>query len=76
VDEVIGRGGGEERVVARDLAGGIDSLDALSKDIDFGPAIFALQRGKLAVGVGDADVVQIDERELADAGAGQRLDDP
>jgi hypothetical protein len=76
MDEAIGAGGGEEGVVTGDAAVGIDALDALGEDVDLWAAKFAFERGKLAVGVGDADIVEVDEGEVADGRTGKRLDDP
>jgi hypothetical protein len=76
MDEAIGAGGGEEGVVTGDAAVGVDALDALGEDVDLWAAKFAFERGKLAVGVGDADIVEVDEGEVADGRTGKRLDDP
>jgi len=59
-----------------DVAIGIYRLHAASHHINFWFPKFRIQRVKLAIGITDANVVEIDEGDLADAGAGERFDGP
>jgi len=52
---------------------GIDRAHASRDDVDLGMAIFAIECVQLAIGIGDADIVGIDDREFTDARARQRL---
>ena len=76
MDEVAGGRFGQKGVMAGDLTAGIDAPDALGENVYLGPAIFAFEGGNLAVGIGDADVVQVNESQPADARTRQGLDDP
>ena len=68
------------QIGGRDKGGVCDDFDlrgdqtaALGQHVHFGLTDGAIQRVELAVNVGDTDVVQIDQRELANARARQRL---
>ena len=50
--------------------------DDLGQNIDFRAAIFAFEGGNLPVGIGDTNIVHIDERKPANAGTGERLNNP
>ena len=76
VNELIGIDRREECMMEGDAAGGIDAADALGEDVDLRAAKFAIEGGELAVGVGDTDIVQIDEGKMADSGTGEGLRDP
>ena len=69
-------GGRDEGGIRDDLDLGGNQAAALGQHIYFGLANRAIQRVELAVNVGDTHVVQIDQREFADARAGERLDRP
>jgi len=59
-----------------DGAFGIDEVNALGQNVDFGAPRSAGHSVDLAVGVGETDVVPVDQREMPDAAARQRLADP
>ena len=67
---------GDEIVDAADLRTRVDLQDALSHGVDLGHAVGIAQRVNLAVGVGDGNVVEIDQRELADTASRQRFRHP
>ncbi|MCY1428057.1 hypothetical protein D9M71_439280 [compost metagenome] len=56
-----------------DHAGRVDGADALGHHLHLGLAHGAFYGMHLAVGVGDADVVQVEQGDLAHSGAGQGL---
>ncbi len=58
---------GDEIVDAADLGARVDLGDALGHRIDLGLAVSVTQRVDLAVGVGDRDVIEVDQRQPADA---------
>jgi hypothetical protein len=51
-------------------------VDASGHDFDLGPAEFAVEGVRLAVHVADADVIEVNQRQGADARAGERFDGP
>ena len=55
---------------------GVNGPHAPRQDFDLGLAQLAVQRMELAVDVADADIVQIHQGQLANAGAGQGFDRP
>ena len=55
---------------------GMDGADALGHGIGFLSADLPVHGVELAVDVGEADFVEIDEGEVADAGAGESFDGP
>ena len=59
-----------------DPAGRVDQPDALGHCLDLGQAETAVQRVDLPVDVGFAHVVEVDQRQLADSGAGQGFHGP
>src|SRR5690606_21162062 len=75
--DVLGHGlAGDEISHRMDLAGRIDGADACRHLVDLGLAHGALNGMHLPVGVGDADVVQVEQRDLAHAGTGQCFGGP
>jgi hypothetical protein len=58
------------------VALGRNLAHAFGEHGDFRFSNAAVERRELAIDVGDAHIVGIDEREKADAGARQCLDDP
>src|ERR1035441_2967858 len=58
------------------IAVGINGSQAARQDLDLGLAELAVQRMELAVDVADANVIQIDESQLANAGHCQGFDLP
>ncbi len=59
-----------------DVSMGIDGFQALGHGIGLGTTVLSFQRMQLAVGVGHADIVHVDQRQGADAAAGQGLGGP
>ena len=84
VDDHIVRGlekfrsglGREECGVCVDGACGMNGVDAFSQDLHLGVAYGRIERVDLTVGVADADLIEIDERQAPDAGAGERFGGP
>ena len=72
------RGGLLVEKLAHDLevAAGMDRQRALRHRVGFLASDLPVHRVELAVHVGDADFIQIDQREMADAGACQRFHRP
>ena len=66
----------EEGMQRVDLAIRVDDLDALFEHVDLRPAKGPVVSVQLAVDVGDADVVEIHDRQAANAGPGQGFDGP
>ncbi len=65
--------GGNEVIHLDHLAIRVDGTDALGHHLRLEATDRALHGVDLAVGVGDADVVHVDQGDLVDAGTGQRL---
>ena len=59
-----------------DVAVGIDRFHAKSQHVDFWFAKFAIQSVELAIGISDADVIEVDECEFPNARAGKRFNGP
>jgi hypothetical protein len=59
-----------------DLSAGMDGARALGHRVGFLATDLAVHRVELAIDVGDADFVEIDERQVANAGSGERFDRP
>jgi len=59
-----------------DVALGINRFHAASHYVDFWFPEFAVQCVELAVGIADANVVEVDECQLTDAGTGESFDGP
>ncbi|MNI64461.1 hypothetical protein D3C73_1199050 [compost metagenome] len=68
--------GGDEVIHLDHLAVGVDGADALGHDFCLEAADRALHGVDLTIGVGDADVIHVDQGDLVDAGTGQRLGRP
>ena len=64
---------GNKVIYQRDLALRIDGENTGRHRLDFQRPHCALQGVDLAVGVGDTDIIQIDQRQMANPGACQRL---
>lgn len=62
-------GGGEKLGYWRDAAGGIDEADTVGERRDLGTPDLPVERGELAIDVGDAHVVEVDQRDGPDATA-------
>lgn len=75
-EECVGIFLGEERLAWVDPGIGVDGVDALRHDIDLGATNGVVQGVDLAVDVGDAEVVEIEEGEGADAAAGEGFGGP
>lgn len=58
---------GKELLEFDDFGGGVDLADAIGHDAGFGVADVRGGCVELAVDIGDADIVHIDERDGADA---------
>lgn len=67
---------GQKRSVNGDPATGVDGVHALGKYVRLRPADRVCHGMELPVRVGDAHVVEVDQRERSDAAAGERLDGP
>ena len=74
--EPVGRAFQEKRGHRFHRATRVDAPDPLREHLHFGTPDLALHRGKLAVGVGDADIVHVDQRQAAHARTRQRLGGP
>lgn len=72
----VGGFGGIENGVGENFAIGVDGADAMCEDVDFGFAEVGGEGGELAIDVGDADFVEIDEGKFAQAGSGEGFDGP
>ncbi|GAA16702.1 conserved hypothetical protein [Pseudomonas aeruginosa NCMG1179] len=59
-----------------DPAGRVDGPDARRHHLDLGLAHRAFDGMHLAVGVGHADIIEVEQGNLADAAAGQRFRRP
>ncbi len=68
--------GGEELLDGFDVTCGVDGLGALGHDLDLWLSRGTLDGMDLAVCVRDADLVEINQRERSDAGAGKGFDCP
>ncbi|MNR49187.1 hypothetical protein D3C85_1685270 [compost metagenome] len=68
--------GGDEVIHLDHLAIGVDGTNALGHDFCLEAADRALHGVDLTIGVGDADVIHVDQGDLVDAGTGQRLGCP
>ncbi|MNE51700.1 hypothetical protein D3C80_1463390 [compost metagenome] len=68
--------GGDEVIHLDHLAIRIDGTDALGHHLCLETADRALHGMDLAIGVGDTDVVHVDQGDLVDAGPSQRLGRP
>ncbi len=55
---------------------GVDAAQPLGHHLDLGLADGAVERMQLTVGVADADIVQIEQRDFAHPGAGNRFRRP
>jgi hypothetical protein len=75
-EDFFGVGFEKEFLTRVDLTIRIDGAHAFGHDFDLGLPKRAGERVKLAVGVADADIVEINQRELSDAGTSERLDAP
>jgi hypothetical protein len=66
----------KERVDWPNLAIRVDGFYTRGQDIDFWLSELAFDGMKLAIDVADTNIVQIDQRETAEAGASERFDSP
>ena len=60
----------------RNFTSGVDGVHTIGQDRDLGLADGLSERGEWAIDVGDADVIEIDQRQSADAAARKGLDHP
>ncbi len=76
IEQCLSVGFGEEFRQRAHVTLGIDAADAFGHDFDFDSANIRVERMKLTIHIADADLVEIDEREVADARACERFDSP
>src|SRR5690606_22441370 len=75
--DVLGQGVRGDKAHDRSHLGGrLDGADAFGHRLDLEPSYVARHGRQLPAGIGDADVIHVDQSDAADAGARQRLGRP